>query len=54
MFTRACAWEIKLPEGKLSPEQEALRPKLEANGWSYRIIRSVDEALAELKAMGVE
>lgn len=51
-----CAWEIKLPGGKLSNEQEqiAIRLQQPPNGWVYKVIRSVDEALKELKAMGVK
>lgn len=50
-----CAWEIKMPQGKLSFEQEALGLRLQVppNGWRYRVIRSVDQAIAELKEMGV-
>jgi hypothetical protein len=54
--SEACAWEVKMPQGKLSPEQEAMGRKLKTapNGWSHEIIRSVDEAIAALKSMGVE
>jgi hypothetical protein len=48
---KAVCWECKLPGGKLSPEQERMKELLahEPNGWTYRVIHSVDEALAELK-----
>lgn len=49
----ACCWEIKMPNAGLSEEQQRLAMKLIGNGWSCRVIRSVDEALAELKAMGL-
>ena len=51
-----CAWEIKLPEGKLSEEQEkmAIRLQTPPNNWYYRVIRSVDEALKELKKLGIK
>jgi hypothetical protein len=49
-----CCWEIKLPLGKLSPAQETMRDKLAINGWSWRLIRSVDEALLELRNLGVQ
>lgn len=51
-FGQAIAWEVKLPTGKLSKEQAELKPKLEANGWRWRLITSVDQALEELKIMG--
>lgn len=52
----ACAWEIKMPQGKLSREQEQMATKLlmHPNCWCWRVIRSVDMAIAELKEMGVE
>lgn len=49
-----CCWEVKLPQGKLSIEQEAMREKLIANGWRWRTITSVDMALEELASLGVE
>ncbi len=52
----ACAWEIKMPDGELSKEQEKMYIRLgtRPNGWIYRVIRSVDEALKELKSMGIK
>jgi hypothetical protein len=38
------AWEVKTPIGKLRPEQEAIAPKLLANGWRYSVVRSVQQA----------
>ncbi len=54
--TIACAWEIKMPDGKLSEEQTktAIRMQRGVNNWTYRVIRSVDEALKELRAMGIK
>jgi hypothetical protein len=52
--TIPCCWEVKLPGGKLSPEQVTMRDKLAANGWRWRCICSVDQARLELKNMGVE
>lgn len=48
-------WEIKLPGKKLSLEQTRLMIKLmdPPNAWVYKIITSVDEALAELKKLGL-
>lgn len=52
----ACAWEIKMPGSKLSWEQVKMAERLEdlPNGWNWRVIRSVDEALEELRRMGIE
>jgi hypothetical protein len=51
----ACAWEIKMPQGRLTPEQEKMATALSRppNLWRHRVIRSVDQALAELKEMGL-
>ncbi len=51
----ATLWEIKLPTGKLSKEQEQMHIRLSTppNCWRVRVIRSVDMALAELKEMGI-
>lgn len=48
-------WEIKLPGKKLSLEQTRMMIKLmdPPNAWVYKIITSVDEALMELKKLGV-
>lgn len=52
----ACAWEVKMPQGKLTIEQEAMAKRLTTppNCWRHRVIRSVDQALAELKKMGIQ
>lgn len=49
-------WEIKLPGAKRSLEQEQMAARLSSppNSWRYRIIRNVDEALAELKEIETE
>lgn len=51
----ACAWEVKLPKKKLRPEQQQMLQKLQTgpNAWRYCVITSVDEAIAELKAIGM-
>lgn len=53
--TVSCGWEIKLPTCKSSKEQEQMAVRLSTppNAWRYRIIRSIDEALTELKQMGI-
>ena len=51
----ACAWEIKLPNKKLRADQEKMRERMTTspNAWRYAVITSLDEAIAELKAMGL-
>lgn len=51
----ACGWELKLPGKNLDPDQAAMFEKLtkHPNAWICRVIRSVDEALAELKKLGL-
>lgn len=51
----ACAWEIKMPKGELSDQQKAIGCKMiqPPNAWCHRVIRSVDQALADLRAMGI-
>ena len=53
--TYACAWEIK-KDGKLSDAQEKMLVRLASppNGWTVRVIRSLDQAIAELRSMGIE
>ena len=50
-----CAWECKLPGKKLSPEQQKMAVEMLAppNAWVYKVITSVDEALMELKRLGL-
>lgn len=52
----ACAWEVKMPQGKLTPEQEKIATALSRppNHWRHRVIRNVDQALAELREMGIQ
>lgn len=49
------AWEVKFGAGELSKEQNQMAIRLQSppNGWRWREIRSVDQALAELKEIGV-
>jgi hypothetical protein len=51
-----CLWEIKLPGRKLSDDQMKLMVRLmePPNAWMYKVICSVDEALAELRKLGIE
>lgn len=48
------AWEVKL-DGELSTEQQQMLIRLQTppNGWRVRIIRSVDEALDQLRQIGI-
>lgn len=51
-----CAWELKMPKtGRSSIEQGQMAVRLSSppNSWRHRIIKSVDEALAELQEIGV-
>ena len=50
-----CAWEVKLPGKNLDPEQVEMFKRLSdwPNAFCCRVIRSVDDALRELKAMGL-
>jgi hypothetical protein len=52
----ACAWELKHGNGKFSEEQKKMGILLQCspNSWRYRVIRSYDEALDELKALGLQ
>lgn len=49
------AWEVKFGPGQLSKEQEQMAIRLQSppNCWRYRVIRSLDEAIKELKEMGI-
>jgi len=50
-----CAWECKVGNTKLRPEQEEMLRRLQAepNGWRVKVIRSLQEAAEELKALGI-
>lgn len=54
-FISGCAWEVKFDKGQLSKEQQQMHVRLSTspNGWRIRVIRSVDEALSELKELGL-
>lgn len=47
-------WELKATAGRQSPEQESWARELASFGHEYFLIRSVDEAVAVLRAFGVE
>jgi hypothetical protein len=51
----ACGWEVKIAGRPLSESQQAMFRKLTTppNAWCCRVIRSVDDALAELKRLGL-
>jgi hypothetical protein len=52
---QAHAWELKIGGRALDPEQVKMFEQMTAkpNGWTCRTIRSVDDALAELKRLGL-
>lgn len=52
---QSCAWEVKFGDGELSTEQKqmAVRMMSPPNCWWWRVIRSYDDALAELKELGL-
>jgi hypothetical protein len=51
-----CLWEIKLPGKKLSEDQTKLMIRLmePPNAWVYKVITSVEEALMELRKLGIQ
>lgn len=53
-FGRPCAFEVKMPTGKLSDEQARCIARMTDNGWDVRIIHSVSEALQALNEMGAK
>jgi hypothetical protein len=55
LTTTPVAWEIKRADGKRSKEQieMARRMTTAPNAWHYREIRSYDEAVADLRQLGI-
>lgn len=51
----SCGWEVKHGNGQLSDEQKQMHVRLSSppNVWRVRVIRSLDEAIEELKEMGI-
>jgi len=49
------AWEVKIPGGKPTPEQQEMlwRVQKEPNAWRVVVIRSLEQAVDELKALGL-
>jgi len=41
--------EMKTPKGKQSPEQKEWQNKVEGQGYDYRLCRSLDEFMTEIK-----
>lgn len=54
--TVACTWELKIPGGRHSDEQTKMAVRLSTppNAWRHRVIESFDQALEELKQMGIQ
>ena len=44
--------ELKAPKGRLSPDQEAFRDAVVAQGFAWALVRSVDDALGALADHG--
>lgn len=55
-WTYACAWECKTLAGEQTKDQVEMEQKMTTppNAWTYRIIRSVQQARDELSKMGLE
>lgn len=51
----ACAWEFKIPPNDLSAAQLKLKVEMtqKPNAWQHTVIISYDQAISELKALGV-
>lgn len=47
-----CAWEVKLPGRKPTPEQAATHDRLRKAGWQVAVITSVQDAQQELARLG--
>ena len=45
--------ELKAPKGRLSPEQEAFRAAVMAQGFGWALVRSIDDALGALADFGL-
>jgi hypothetical protein len=46
-------WEVKAPRGRLSEDQDAMIRWLEDNGHCWAVVRSIEDARAELRGLGV-
>ena len=51
----AVAWEVKTERGKLRPEQAEMHFSMQRipNYWRVKVIRSLDDAIAELDELGL-
>lgn len=45
--------EVKSKAGRLSPAQKAFRDAVQAQGFGWALVRSTDDALVALAALGV-
>lgn len=52
----SCAWEVKLPGKKLSEEQIKMHQRMTTppNAWRWSMITCLDDAIRELREMGIE
>lgn len=48
---RPCGFECKLKGNKPTPEQEKVMGQMASNGWTVRVIHSVEQMRDELKAL---
>ena len=49
---RVLFFELKAPKGRLRPEQEAFRDAVQAQGFGWALVRSLDDALGALADHG--
>ncbi|NAZ17986.1 VRR-NUC domain-containing protein, partial [Glutamicibacter soli] len=49
---RVLVLELKAPKGRLRPEQEAFRDAVQAQGFGWALVRSLDDALGALADQG--
>jgi hypothetical protein len=54
-YNTAVAWEAKVGNGKLRPEQQTMFEAMQRhpNQWHCAVVRSLDDAIKELEALGL-
>ncbi len=53
-YGRVAFWEVKTPEGRLSPEQSRMIVELELMGHCCAVVRSIEDARKALARLGIE
>src|ERR1051326_2829684 len=48
-----CAWEVKIGKNDLQDVQVRVRAQMEANGWRYAVVRSVEEGRSFLEQIRI-